>query len=83
MGVHESNKGLCEALHRMFIDLKCVPALSGDSGVAPAGGAKRRLESQVDECKRIAERFVARECAPVKGEPDLAVLLEQSNADRA
>lgn len=69
MGAHESNKGLCRALHRMFTDLGCMSALTVSSESLSARQAQERA-AQARECRQIAERFAVRGCE-AQGDVDL------------
>lgn len=52
MGVHESNKGLCKALHRMFDTMKCAAAKS----VPDDDDERAKL------CDDVVRRIVDRNC---------------------
>lgn len=67
MGVHESNKGLCEALLRAFETMQCLKVLShatqhqstNTSGPMPV----ERRSSEIElTCNSIVQRLVARQC---------------------
>lgn len=69
MGVHESNRGLCAALRRMFSELRCAGELGQSSEERvqtpnmPTTKADRAAHQlRLDQCLRIAERFRARQC---------------------
>lgn len=69
MGAHESNKGLCRALYRMFTDLSCMSALTVSSDSRSARQVQERA-AQARECRQIADRFAARGCE-AQGDVDL------------
>lgn len=70
MGVHESNRGLCSALRRMFAELQCPSELGkapdqgkGNTNRTPSAANERKAQlARLDQCRRIAERMQARMC---------------------
>lgn len=69
MGAHESNSGLCAALHRMYQDLGCLSAETEEtegqaSSKSVPGHPEQQQVSMTQSCKEIVERIIARGCAP-------------------
>lgn len=56
MGAHESNKGLCPALHRAFRTLACKQVLADQTA--------KRNDDLHQQCVMLLERITQRHCQP-------------------
>lgn len=61
MGVHESNKGLCEALHRAFETMNCAHQ-THRSTTSPTDSPSPSSDAMAT-CKDVIDRLIVRECS--------------------
>lgn len=70
MGVHESNHGLCEALHRAFETMQCVQKLAsasekteGNYPLSPPPSTAESSDSHLlSACSNLLRRLILRQC---------------------